>query len=89
MGLQLIPDTIFTSETYIAAMYLKYTFLIMAVMPLVTPRGDRRHVLPILPFYIFYGVAQIVPSTVGYLNWFSLRWWGRRVYRDHYQPVGP
>jgi len=88
-GLHLIPDTIFTNEAYFAAMYLKYTFLIIAVMPLVTPRGDRRQILPILPFYIFYGIAQIIPATIGYLNWFSLRFWGRRVYRDHYQPVGP
>ena len=35
--------------------------------------------------YFFYALMQILPNTVGYANWLSLRLWGRRVFADHYQ----
>ena len=25
--------------------------------------------------------------TVGYTNWVTMKLWGRRVYRDHYEPL--
>jgi hypothetical protein len=31
----------------------------------------------------------VIPATVGYVNWLAVRLWGRRVYRDHYEPVHP
>ena len=31
-------------------------------------------------------IAHIVPMTVGFMNWIALQLWGRRVYRDHYEP---
>ena len=31
-------------------------------------------------------LANIAAMTIGLANWFALRWWGRRVYRDHYGP---
>ena len=88
-GTHLIADTSLTNPTYFVAMYLKYTALIVIATPLATPRGSRLNVMPVLPLFVIYGIAQIVPATVGYLNWFALRLWGRRVYRDHYEPVAP
>jgi hypothetical protein len=28
---------------------------------------------------------HVAPITVGFGNWVALRFWGRRLYRDHYQ----
>jgi hypothetical protein len=38
-----------------------------------------------VPLYFFYAVAQIVPVSVGYANWLSLRLRGKRLFADHYQ----
>jgi hypothetical protein len=43
----------------------------------------------VVPLYPLYAIAHVVPATIGYLNWFTLRLWGRRVYRDYYQPATP
>ena len=58
---------------------------LMVAVPLTTGKYDRRSVWPIVPLYVFYALLQIVPATVGYANWFSVRLLGHRVYRDHYQ----
>ena len=89
VGLNLIPDTAITSPAYFVMMYLKYTLLVAFVLPLAAPRGDRRQMLRVVPFYLIYGLAQIVPSTVGFLNWYAVRLCGRRLYRDHYQVAAP
>jgi len=89
LHLRVIADTTLTNSAYFVVMYVKYTALTAIAVPLVTPSGDRRFVLPVLPVYVFYGIAQVIPATVGYLNWIGLRTWGRRVYRDHYEPVAP
>ncbi len=66
---------------------MKYTALMLVAIPLTTGRHERRAVWPIAPIYIFYALGQILPSTVGYANWFSMKFLGRRVYQDHYQPA--
>lgn len=50
----------------------------------VVPRRERAYIAPILPLYFIYVLAHLVPITVGFANWIALRWWGRRLYRDHY-----
>lgn len=87
LGLQLLPDTTVTNPLYFAALYVKYTALVAAIIPLSVGRRERMAVLPVVPIYAFYALGLVVPSAVGYANWFSIRLWGRRVYRDHYQPA--
>ena len=62
------------------------SYLALGVIALYTvvPKAERAYAAPIVPLYLFYAIAHIVPMTVGYLNWMALRIWGRRVYRDHY-----
>lgn len=84
LGLDLIPDTAATSPTYFLFAYLKCTALAMAAVPLAALRGEGLRLLPAVPVYFFYALAQIPPATVGYLNWLSLRLRGQRLYRDHY-----
>jgi cellulose synthase/poly-beta-1,6-N-acetylglucosamine synthase-like glycosyltransferase len=86
-GTHLIPDRTWTNPVYFIAVYLKYTALMIVAVPLTVGRYERRSVWPIVPLYTFYALGQILPSTVGYANWFSMRLLGRRVYQDHYQPA--
>jgi hypothetical protein len=32
-----------------------------------------------------YGLLHLVPVTLGFVNWLSLRFWRRRLYHDHFQ----
>jgi cellulose synthase/poly-beta-1,6-N-acetylglucosamine synthase-like glycosyltransferase len=84
-GLSWIPDTRWTNPLYMPLAYLQYTLLTVAQMLLVLKKAELRRVARVVPLYFFYAVLQTVPTTLGYLNWFGLRFFGRRVYRDHYQ----
>lgn len=88
-GQNLIADATLTSPVYFVGLYVKYTGLIFFIIPLAVGRGSRRRALIVAPFYTFYAISQIVPATVGYANWITMRVWGRRVYRDHYEPAAP
>lgn len=84
LGLEWIPDMAATDPAYFLSAYAKYTTLALAALLLSAPRAERLVLLPAVPLYFFYALVHIVPVTVGYLNWFSLRFAGRRIYRDHY-----
>jgi hypothetical protein len=84
-----IPDVALTNPVYFAGVYLKYAALMIGIVPLAVGRGSRARALAIAPAYPFYALFQVLPATVGYVNWLTLRLWGRRVYRDHYQPAAP
>jgi cellulose synthase/poly-beta-1,6-N-acetylglucosamine synthase-like glycosyltransferase len=83
----LIADTSLTNPVYFISFYLKYLVLIILLIPLAVSRGTRMRVLAIAPFYPLYPIAVLVPATLGYVNWVTLRLLGRRVYVDHYQPA--
>lgn len=85
LGLNTIADTRFTNALYLPIVYIEYLALMVFASLAGVGRGHRRSALGIVPIYPLYALAHIVPATVGYLNWFALRLWGRRVYRDHYQ----
>jgi hypothetical protein len=70
---------------YAAAAYLKYTLIAVIALFVAVPAAERRPLLPIVPLYFFYALAHIVPASVGYANWLSLRVRGRRLFADHYQ----
>lgn len=84
LGTGVVPDGALTHTWYFPLVYAKYTLLILAVIPFAVPPGERRGNLPIVPLIFLYGLAQLVPTTVGFLNWISLRVAGRRIYRDHF-----
>ncbi len=88
-AMQLIPDVTFTNPFYFQTVYLQYVGLMLLAWATAVGRGERWRILPIVPLYPLYALAHIVPSTVGYINWITVRLWGRRVYRDHYQPALP
>lgn len=85
LGLDWIPDTPATEPAYFFFAYLNYTALALAASSLAIPEArEWLRLLPVVPVYFFYVLVLIVPATLGYLNWFSLRLTGRRLYRDHF-----
>jgi cellulose synthase/poly-beta-1,6-N-acetylglucosamine synthase-like glycosyltransferase len=80
----LIPDNALNHPAFFAACYVKYTVVTLAAFLAVAPRRDLVRGMAFLPFYFLYCVALILPTLIGYVNWISLRLFGRRVYADHY-----
>lgn len=85
LQLDRIPDSAWTDPLYFPLSYLSYTLLALSYVPLAVSKQDRVRLLPVVPVYYLYALAQIIPVTVGYLNWFGLRFFHRRAFRDHYQ----
>lgn len=88
LGLAWIPDVAVTEPVYFVAAYAKYTLLAGAALFVAVPRGERWPVMPVVPLYFFYALLQIIPNTVGYANWISVRLGGSRLFADHYQDEG-
>jgi cellulose synthase/poly-beta-1,6-N-acetylglucosamine synthase-like glycosyltransferase len=63
------------------------SYLALGVIALFTcvPKAERAYVAPIVPLYLCYAIAHIVPMTVGFGNFFALRLFRRRIYQDHYE----
>jgi Glycosyltransferases, probably involved in cell wall biogenesis len=83
-GLDWVPDTPYTNIWFFPLAYTKYTLLALLAVPATVRRGERLSQIPAAVVYFFYALLHLVPMTLGYLNWFSLRLLGRRIYRDHY-----
>jgi glycosyltransferase involved in cell wall biosynthesis len=84
LGLGVIPNVAWTDPAYFVLAYLKYTLLTAGLLALVV-KGNRRHLIASVPLFYLYQLLHIIPVTIGYANWISLRYFGRRVYRDHFQ----
>jgi hypothetical protein len=84
LGASLVPEGVLTNPWYFPIAYVKYTLLIAGVVPFAVPRDERREHARSVPLYFFYALAHLLPTTVGFLNWVSLRIAGRRIYRDHF-----
>jgi hypothetical protein len=79
-----VPRQHFNPEYFAAAMG---SYLGLCVIALFTsvPKADRSYVAPIIPLYLCYVIVHVVPMTVGFANYFALRFLRRRVYQDHYE----
>jgi cellulose synthase/poly-beta-1,6-N-acetylglucosamine synthase-like glycosyltransferase len=64
------------------------SYLALGVIALFTsvPKSERAYVAPVVPIYLFYAIAHIVPMSVGYANWICVKLFGRRLFHDHYEP---
>jgi cellulose synthase/poly-beta-1,6-N-acetylglucosamine synthase-like glycosyltransferase len=85
LGLGWVPDIRAVNPAYCLVAYLTYTAIALLAFCVSVESGDRCRLLPIVPLYFPYVLAHILPVTIGYLNWFSVKMWHRRLYRDHYQ----
>ena len=85
LGLGWLPYWSAVDPIYFLAAFTKYGLLMLVGFLLAVPRGERAHLLPVVPLYFFYALALVIPTTLGYANWCALRIWGRRLIPDHYQ----
>lgn len=88
LNLGVIPSWRVTAPGYFLFAYTQCVVMMLVALVSGRGRGSRRELgrlLPAVPFYFFYSLAHTLPITFGYLNRFSLRLLGRRVYRDHFQ----
>ena len=87
LGLHAIPDNRVTNVLYFPVVYLECVGLMLFASLVAVGRREWPTLLTIVPIYPLYSLAHVVPATLGYLNWFTLRLWGRRLYHDHYHPA--
>jgi Ca2+/Na+ antiporter len=82
-------QNLFDPEYFTAAIS---SYLALGVIMLFTsvPKRERSYVAPIVPLYLCYALVHVIPMTVGFLNYFALRMFHRRIYQDHYEsPTDP
>ncbi len=83
----LLPRSALINPAYFIAAIGSYLALGVFALFTVVPKNERAYIAPIVPLYLFYAITHIAPMTVGYANWVAVKLWGRRVYRDHYEPL--
>jgi cellulose synthase/poly-beta-1,6-N-acetylglucosamine synthase-like glycosyltransferase len=81
-----LPQGTFTNPSYFISAVGSYLVLGAIALFTIVPRAERAYIAPIVPLYLFYALAHIAPMTVGFANWIALSLWGRKIYRDHYEP---
>jgi cellulose synthase/poly-beta-1,6-N-acetylglucosamine synthase-like glycosyltransferase len=83
----LFPRNTLINPAYFVAAIGSYLALGVFALFTVVPKAERAYIAPIVPLYLFYAITHIAPMTIGYANWVAMKLWGRRVYRDHYEPL--
>jgi hypothetical protein len=83
--LNLVPAHRWNEPLLFALWYVKSLAVLACACWVALPRGERARHLGTLPFYSFYALLQYLPITVGYLNFLASRYFGVRLYQDHYQ----
>jgi cellulose synthase/poly-beta-1,6-N-acetylglucosamine synthase-like glycosyltransferase len=84
-----VPEGSVINPTYFSAAASSYLALGVIALFTSVPKAERAYAAPIVPLYLCYAVTHIVPMTVGFGNFFTLRLFGRRIYRDHYESGEP
>jgi cellulose synthase/poly-beta-1,6-N-acetylglucosamine synthase-like glycosyltransferase len=82
-------QNLFDPEYFTAAIS---SYLALGVIALFTsvPKRERAYVAPVVPLYLCYAIVHVIPMTVGFINYFALRFFRRRIYQDHYEsPTDP
>lgn len=84
------PRVSLSNPEYFAAAIGSYLALGVIALFTSVPKQERAYAAPIVPLYLCYAIVHIVPITVGFGNFFALKWFGRRIYQDHYEsPADP
>jgi cellulose synthase/poly-beta-1,6-N-acetylglucosamine synthase-like glycosyltransferase len=82
---RLLPESSLTDPGYFVSAIGSYLALGVVALFTVVPKAERAYAAPIVPLYLFYALVHILPMTIGFVNWVTLQFIGRRVYRDHYE----
>jgi cellulose synthase/poly-beta-1,6-N-acetylglucosamine synthase-like glycosyltransferase len=81
-----VPKVAATNPLYFVTAIGSYLLLACVAQFMLVPKAERAYTAPIVPLYLFYSMLHVAPMTVGFSNWIALKLWGRRLYRDHYEP---
>jgi cellulose synthase/poly-beta-1,6-N-acetylglucosamine synthase-like glycosyltransferase len=81
-----MPRVASTNPVYFVSAIGSYLLLSVVAQFTLIPKAERTYTAPIVPLYLLYSMLHVVPMTVGFSNWIALKLWGRRLYRDHYEP---
>jgi cellulose synthase/poly-beta-1,6-N-acetylglucosamine synthase-like glycosyltransferase len=85
-----IPEGSIGNPTYFTAAMTSYLALGVVALFTCVPKSERAYAAPIVPLYLCYAITHIVPMSVGFGNYFTLKLFGRRLYQDHYEaPAEP
>ena len=79
-----LPDVSWNNPVLFALWYSKTVVVLTIACCAALPRGQRLRHFATIPFYPFYSLLQYVPLTVGVINLLMLRFFGRRIFADHY-----
>jgi hypothetical protein len=82
-----LPRVASTNPLYFVSAIGSYLLLTVVAQLTLIPKAERAYTAPIVPLYLLYSMLHVVPITVGFGNWIALKLWGRRLYRDHYEPA--
>jgi hypothetical protein len=82
----ILPQSQIANPLYFATAVGCYLTLGVVALFTIVPAAERSYVAPIVPLYLLYTLIHVVPMTIGYANWVTMKLWSRRLYRDHYEP---
>jgi|HubBroStandDraft_1064217.scaffolds.fasta_scaffold22818_2 cellulose synthase/poly-beta-1,6-N-acetylglucosamine synthase-like glycosyltransferase len=86
-AVRLLPSNVLWDPMYFAIAVGCYLTLGTIALFTIVPRSERAYVAPIVPLYLIYTLIHVVPMSIGFMNWISVRARGHRLYRDHYEPL--
>jgi len=85
-----VPQGALTNPQYFTAAISSYLALGVIALFTSVPKSERSYAAPIVPLYLCYAIVHILPMTVGYVNFFAIKLFRRRIYQDHYEsPADP
>jgi len=84
--MHLLPRNTLTSPSYFIGAVGSYLALGVIALFTVVPKAERAYIAPIVPLYLLYALTHLLPMTIGFSNFIAVRLWGRRLYKDHYEP---
>jgi len=82
----LLPRNTLTSPSYFIGAVGSYLALGVIALFTVVPKAELAYIAPIVPLYLLYALTHLLPMTIGFSNFIAVRLWGRRLYKDHYEP---
>jgi cellulose synthase/poly-beta-1,6-N-acetylglucosamine synthase-like glycosyltransferase len=86
----LVPQGSVTNPAYFTAAVTSYLALGVIALFTVVPPQERAYCAPIVPLYLCYAIVHIIPMSVGFLNFFWVKIFRKRIYQDHYEsPTDP
>ncbi len=83
-GVPFLPQTGLAHPALFATVCGQYGLLGLLAVLTTVPPGERWRAVPLVPLFPVYALLLTVPVSIGFLNWITVRLFGRRIVSDHY-----